>query len=240
MRALILNSGLGSRMGELTKEQPKCMTEISDGDTILSRQLKMLLERGIKDIVITTGAHSDCLVSYCESLELPIGIKYVKNELYRSTNYIYSIYCAGEYLFDDIILMHGDLVFDGKVLDALLRSDKSVMTVSSRGALPEKDFKAVIEGGRIRAVGVEFFENALEAQPLYKLMKADWMVWLKRIYEYIESGEPLKRACYAEKALNEVSGELSLYPLDIADGLCGEIDNIDDLERIRRMLCHAG
>ena len=30
MKALILNSGLGSRMGVLTKEHPKCMTDISD------------------------------------------------------------------------------------------------------------------------------------------------------------------------------------------------------------------
>lgn len=29
MKALILNSGLGSRMGSLTSEHPKCMTEIS-------------------------------------------------------------------------------------------------------------------------------------------------------------------------------------------------------------------
>ncbi len=29
MKALILNSGLGHRMGVLTSEQPKCMTEIS-------------------------------------------------------------------------------------------------------------------------------------------------------------------------------------------------------------------
>ena len=29
MKALILNSGLGSRMGVITNEHPKCMTEIS-------------------------------------------------------------------------------------------------------------------------------------------------------------------------------------------------------------------
>ncbi len=28
MKALILNSGMGSRMGVLTSEHPKCMTEI--------------------------------------------------------------------------------------------------------------------------------------------------------------------------------------------------------------------
>ena len=38
MKALILNSGLGSRMGALTSEHPKCMTELNPKETILSRQ----------------------------------------------------------------------------------------------------------------------------------------------------------------------------------------------------------
>ena len=44
MKALILNSGLGSRMGVLTSEHPKCMTEISPRETILSRQLNQIAE----------------------------------------------------------------------------------------------------------------------------------------------------------------------------------------------------
>ena len=55
MKALILNSGLGSRMGVLTSEHPKCMTEISSHETILSRQLKQIAEAGIEEVVITTG-----------------------------------------------------------------------------------------------------------------------------------------------------------------------------------------
>ena len=44
MKVLILNSGLGYRMGVLTKEHPKCMTDISEKETILSRQLRILSE----------------------------------------------------------------------------------------------------------------------------------------------------------------------------------------------------
>ena len=53
MKAVILNSGLGTRMGELTKEHPKCMTEIAPGETIVSRQLRLLSEAGIQEIVMT-------------------------------------------------------------------------------------------------------------------------------------------------------------------------------------------
>ena len=44
MKALILNSGTGSRMGDLTRTHPKCMTEIGGGETILSRQLTLIRE----------------------------------------------------------------------------------------------------------------------------------------------------------------------------------------------------
>ena len=42
-------------MGVLTSENPKCMTEVSPTETIISRQLRQLSEVGITDIVITTG-----------------------------------------------------------------------------------------------------------------------------------------------------------------------------------------
>ena len=98
MKALILNSGLGSRMGVLTSEHPKCMTEISPRETILSRQLNQLSEAGIRDVVITTGYYDGILVDYCHSLDLPLNFTFVKNPVYDQTNYIYSIYCAREYL----------------------------------------------------------------------------------------------------------------------------------------------
>ncbi len=45
MKALILNSGIGHRMGDITKTHPKCMTVLKGGQTILQRQLKLLKKR---------------------------------------------------------------------------------------------------------------------------------------------------------------------------------------------------
>ena len=41
-----------------------------------------------------TGLFDDVLVDYCDSLKLPIHISFVKNTIYKDTNYIYSIYCV--------------------------------------------------------------------------------------------------------------------------------------------------
>ncbi|MCH5342827.1 MAG: phosphoenolpyruvate mutase [Acetatifactor sp.] len=233
MKALILNSGMGSRMGVLTSEHPKCMTEISSRETILSRQLKQIASAGIEEVVMTTGLFDSVLVNYCQSLDLPLHITFVKNPLYQETNYIYSIYCAREYLEDDILLMHGDLVFENAVFDAVVGSETSCMTISTTLPLPEKDFKAVLKDDRIAKVGIEFFTDAVAAQPLYKLRYDDWKVWLEAISAFCESD---KVKCYAENAFNEVSDACKIYPLDVKNQLCSEIDTPEDLAIVSERL----
>ena len=226
MKALILNSGLGSRMGVLTSEHPKCMTEISARETILSRQLQLIADAGIEEVVMTTGYYDSVLVQYCNSLDLPLHLTFVKNPLYDQTNYIYSIYCAREYLDDDIILMHGDLVFENEVIDRVVNSPVSCMTVSSTLPLPEKDFKAQVKDGEVQRVGVDIFTDAMEAQALYHLKRDDWKLWLEKIIEFCESGNT---NVYAENALNELNGAAHIHALDVGNLLCAEIDNPEDL-----------
>ena len=96
----------------LSAKCPKCMTKISVRETILSCQLQMLSEVGITQVVITTGPFEEILIDYCRSLGLPIEMTFVHNPDFQKTNYIYSIYLAREYLDDDILLIHGDLVFE--------------------------------------------------------------------------------------------------------------------------------
>ena len=236
MKALILNSGMGTRMGMLTLEHPKCMTELSATETILSRQLRQIREAGIRDVIMTTGNFDTVLTGYCEDLGTGLHFTFVKNALYRETNYIYSIYCAREYLDDDILLMHGDLVFENTVLDQVLAAKHSCMTVSSTVSLPEKDFKAVIRDDRIDKIGIEFFEHAAAAQPLYKLKKEDWQVWLSQIEAFCEAGE---RNCYAENAFNTVSDICRIVPLDVTDALCAEVDTPQDLAVVSNQLREA-
>lgn len=234
MKALILNSGVGRRMGVLTSEHPKCMTEIAPGETILSRQLRLLARCGIREVVITTGLFDSVLRDYCRSLELPLEISFVFNPDYAETNYIQSIRCAEPLLRgEDIVLMHGDLVFEQGVLGRVLASPVSCMTVSSTLPLPQKDFKAVVQDGRVKKVGIEFFDDALTAQPLYKLLRRDWLMWLDKICEFCDGGQ---RKCYAENAFNTISDECEVYAMDYKDKLCAEIDTPEDMEAVSRQL----
>lgn len=233
MKVLILNSGTGSRMGDITKTHPKCMTDISETETIISRQLRIIAEEGITDVVITTGYYDKVLVDYCESLNLPLNFKFIRNDLFAETNYIYSIYCAESALQDDIIMIHGDMVFEPEAFKMVLRSKNSCMAVSSTTPLPEKDFKAVVNGEYIDKIGIEFFDSAVAAQPLYKILWKDWSVWLAKIKEFCEGNN---RKCYAEKAFNEVSDKCRIAVCDVEDLLCNEVDTPQDLEVVSTKL----
>ncbi|MBR1628482.1 MAG: phosphoenolpyruvate mutase [Lachnospiraceae bacterium] len=237
MKALILNSGMGTRMGVLTSDQPKCMTEISNRETILSRQLNILTEYGIDEVIMTTGYHEGVLVNYVQSLDLPIKVRFIKNELYSETNYIFSIYCAREYLHGDILLIHGDLVFENSVFDDMMLSKKSCMAVSSTIPLPMKDFKAVVSDEKITHVGINYFSEAIAAQPFYKLLEEDWEKWLARIITFCDSGNT---NCYAEEAFNEIGEECNIVPLDVEDRLCNEIDDANDLSVVHARLHEIG
>jgi len=45
MKAIILSAGIGSRMGKLTKDKPKCLLKIN-GKTIIKKQVESLKENG--------------------------------------------------------------------------------------------------------------------------------------------------------------------------------------------------
>lgn len=230
MKALILNSGVGKRMGELTREHPKCMTPIGPDHTILSRQLELLKQAGITDVVITTGPFPELLENYAS--KQMASIQFVHNPRYNETNYIYSMYLARELLRDDLILLHGDLVLEKSALEKLLAVRESAVAVERDAPLPKKDFKARLKNGRVREIGINVFgEDCVASQPAYKLQKVTMEVWLEAISDFCRRGET---GVYAENALNTILDRLEMVPVALEGCLCNEIDNPEDLEVVSR------
>ena len=231
MIALLLNSGLGSRMGDETREHPKCMTEIAPGETIISWQLKCLERIGVTDAVVTTGHLCDMLEAYLLSLDTPIRFHFVHNPRFRETNYIYSMYLARHLLAgQDVISLHGDLVMHPEVMVRLTASAVSCGAVDTTLPLPEKDFKARLREGRICEIGVNVFgEDCVEFQPAYLWKQADFARWMQAIGQFIDDGA---EKVYAENAFNAFWKEIPLFPLDVQGMLCAEIDNQQDKEYV--------
>ncbi len=234
MKAIILNSGEGKRMGHYTDDKPKCMVELND-ETILSRQLRLLSEKGIKEIVITTGPFEDKLKEHVEEVYNELKIEYVHNLEYKSTNYIYSLYLAKELIGpEDILLLHGDLVFEKRILDLLLYDDKYSRGLVNHDESLKKDFNACIEDGFVKEIGVDI-DGKVGFMPFYFLKNEDFKRWMGSMESFVEDG---KKGVYAENALNPLlkKEKLKIQSVDFSDLFCMEIDTEPDLKKAKSFL----
>lgn len=124
MQAVILAAGMGRRLGKLTSSNTKCMIRVN-GTTLIERMLGQLeqLSPALKRIVLVTGYEGEKLRNYVSSLGVSIPIEYVNNSLYASTNNIYSLFLARDYLLkDDTLLFESDLIFEDAVVETLFRA----------------------------------------------------------------------------------------------------------------------
>lgn len=124
MQAIMLAAGKGSRLGKYTKNNTKCMLEVY-GKTLLERAIDALLLAGIKDFIIVLGYKGENVKKYIREKELDkkINIIYVDNDVYDTTNNIYSLYLANDYLIkDDTILLESDLIYDVSIVKKLVDS----------------------------------------------------------------------------------------------------------------------
>ena len=234
MKALIFNSGIGKRMMELTQNNPKSMVHLYNDETIFERQIRLLQEAGVTEVVITTGPYPEMLKNICnKACYKNMHFVFPHNEIFDASNYIYSMYKAREYLNDDVLMMHGDFVFYRTLVPNLLKNkEKNICLINKFKPLPEKDFKGRIVDNELREVGINIFDdNCFAFQPLYKLSKDVMKVWLDNVVKFVESGNI---NVYAENAFNEVSEGLNIRPVSYHSHFIDEVDNKDDLARVNK------
>jgi phosphoenolpyruvate phosphomutase len=233
MKAIILNSGMGTRLGELTQSNPKSLVKLTANETIFSRAVKILSDVGIDKFIITTGYLNEVLIDYCRENFPQINFMFVHNPVYDKTNYIKSIDLIGE-IEDDVILLHGDLVFEKKTAESIINSNESCVVIDTTIPIPKDDFKAKVENNKIIYIGVDYFEDdAVACQPFYKLENKDWKAWKDNIACFCKNGQT---GVYAENALNEITDEITVKPLDLKGLLCMEVDNKEDLSKVKEIL----
>lgn len=217
-------------MGEFTKNNHKSMARLKDGETVFHRQLRILSAEGVHDFIVTTGPFEEQLKS--EAADFPeLNFTFVRNDIYDKTNYIYSMYLAREYMNDDLLFLHGDLVFNRRLAHDMIHGEmKNAATVNFKKALPEKDFKGRVRDGKVVEVSIKIFdEDCFAFQPFYKMEKATASAWIGKVVEFIHKGED---KCYAENALNEIFPALDIRAFSYEDYYIDEIDNLDDHARV--------
>lgn len=132
MQSIILAAGLGSRLGELTKEYTKCMVKIN-GITLIERMLRQLDRYGMDRIIIVTGYKGDILKDYVQNLGINTPVVFVDNSDYRHTNNIYSLWLTREFLEEmDSLVLESDMIFEDRVIEKMLAVDNGCGTFVAR------------------------------------------------------------------------------------------------------------
>lgn len=150
-KAVILAAGFGSRLMPLTSDRPKGMVALM-GLPMLARQVAVLQSGGVDNISIVGGYRVECL----NCLGLPI----ITNSAYDSTNMVESLMCARA-LFDgkcDVIMAYGDIVYEPRVLAALMNTQGDVIVTADLNwqrlwSARMEDYASDVESFRLRNDG---------------------------------------------------------------------------------------
>jgi choline kinase len=158
-RAIILAAGRGGRMGSVTASIPKCMVDLV-GKSLLGRQMDTLREAGIDDITVVGGYRADALRAD--------GARIVINPKHSTTNMVGSLFSAERLMVSgrDMIVSYGDIVYERRVLQALLDTAGDVSVCVDRGWLklwqtrmaePLRDAETLrlVGGDRIVEIGMK-------------------------------------------------------------------------------------
>lgn len=121
MQVVILAAGMGKRLGELTKDNTKCMVKVN-GEALIDRLLGQLAKFDLTRVIIVVGYKGDALISHIgDRYSGRLNIEYIENPIYDKTNNIYSLALAKEWLKeDDTVLIESDLIFDDRMFSLIL------------------------------------------------------------------------------------------------------------------------
>lgn len=124
MNVIILAAGEGSRLRPYTNEIPKCMVTLG-GYPLLHWHIACMRQCGLDGQIVVVGGYKK------DKLDAK-GIIVVENPLYNSTNMVTTLFYAREHMVpgENLLITYGDLVFEPKVLDALLKEDAPVAITS--------------------------------------------------------------------------------------------------------------
>jgi choline kinase len=150
MQAIIMAAGYGRRLEKLTNGSPKSYLKIN-GETLIERQLRLLREIGIDDIIIVTGYQKNRFETDFASQDVTFAF----NPFYMTTNVLVSFWCAQHLLHGDFIYLHADTIFHEKIFKNLITADQDIVLPIDFKVCRDEDMKVKIVNNAIVKINKE-------------------------------------------------------------------------------------
>jgi len=237
MKSIILAAGISARLRPLTDNTPKCLLKVG-GKTILERTLDNLLAYNLDDIIIVTGYFEEQIRDFVALTYPQLNVTYIYNDVYDSTNNIYSLWLTKDFLLgNEMIMLDSDILFDKRIVEKLLSlSYPNCLALRSDHQLSEEEIKVRLNEDKSIAeisktvdlkhavgesIGIEKFSAEFNRK-LFEILNR-MIVQEKRVDIFYEA------------AFQDVidSGE-KIYAVDIGDFKCIELDFAEDIERAEK------
>ena len=123
--AIILAAGRGSRLKELSLEQPKPMTEVNNV-SIISNLINQIIQNGITNIVVVVGYLADKLKEHIlEKFPTQANFIFVENKIFDKTNNIYSLFLAEQHMHKGFYLFEADVFCEDKIMESFFNNENS-------------------------------------------------------------------------------------------------------------------
>ena len=248
MRAIILAAGSGLRLGQHTKDIPKALLDLN-GKSILERQISLLRQHGINEIFVVTG--------YQREQYIMKNIEYIFNSRYVETEQLASMMVARTKIFDDVLVIFGDIVFDAQILQQILASNDNIAiavdfdwekSYTERPDNPKSlADKVLIDQKKILQISAKITSSDMKNQQIgeflgiIKLSRKGSKIMVEK-YEELESShrgkfhdaDSLEKAKLVDILQELIDSKIEIYSISITGKWC-EIDTPKDLERARKI-----
>jgi L-glutamine-phosphate cytidylyltransferase len=113
MKGIVLAAGRGARLNGGNNDMPKCLVTLG-GETLLSRNIRLLRGAGIDDIVVVVGCAAETVRRTCH------GVAFVENARFAQTNSLYSLWLARPMLAGGFVVMNCDVLAHPQLVTDLL------------------------------------------------------------------------------------------------------------------------
>ena len=127
---VFLVAGIGTRLND---HCPKCLIEINNKPLIF-HSILALKKLDIEEIVIVVGHKKEEIINMIGNEIFGIKVHYVNNEEFNQTGTAFSFLCARSIILKksiDILMIHGDILYDPKIFNANFPKDESIIFLDS-------------------------------------------------------------------------------------------------------------
>ena len=157
MKALILGAGQGKRLLPLTAQEPKALLKLA-GRSVLEWQVLALADAGVDEVVFVSGFNSamvDQALAEIAGRITSCRLRGLHNPFYGVADNIASCWLARGEMSGDFVLLNGDTIFRGTLLEQLLASPPAPVTlaVDHKERYDDDDMKVCLDGERLLDVG---------------------------------------------------------------------------------------